>query len=222
MFTAQNQKIGVAADAVIFTVERGELKVLLIQMKKKPYTGRWAAPGGLIEPKETTRQTAERILQTQTGVTDVYLEQLQTFDEPKRDPNGRVLSVAYMALVPSGNLKLKTTDRYMAVRWWPIKKLPALAYDHAEVVKVAINRLRGKLEYTNIVWGLLPTEFTLTKLQTVYEIILNRKLDKRNFRRKIIDLGLVVSAGKKIKGEAYRPAELFRFKQKKLAYVEVI
>lgn len=222
MFTAKTQQIGLAADAVIFTVERSELKVLLIQMKKKPYTGRWAAPGGLIEPKETTRQTAERILKTQTGVTEVYLEQLQTFDNPKRDPNGRVVSVAYMALVPSAGIKLKTTDRYTAVRWWSVKKLPVLAYDHTEIIKAAINRLRGKLEYTNIVWGLLPSEFTLTQLQSVYEIILNRKLDKRNFRRKIIDLGLVTSAGKKIKGEAYRPAELFCFKQKKLTYVEVI
>src|SRR3989339_191194 len=169
--TAFNQRIGVAADAVIFTVDHGELKALLIQMKKTPFSGRWAMPGGLIENKETTRQAAERILKIQTGVKDVYLEQLQTFDDLKRDPNGRVLSVAYMALVPSGNIKLKTNDRYSDVRWWSIKKLPTLAYDHSEILKIAINRLRSKLEYTNIVWSLLPPEFTLTQLQNIYEII---------------------------------------------------
>ncbi|HBR81010.1 MAG: NUDIX hydrolase [Candidatus Uhrbacteria bacterium GW2011_GWE2_45_35] len=220
--TAFNQRIGVAADAVIFTVDHGELKALLIQMKKTPFSGRWAMPGGLIENKETTRQAAERILKIQTGVKDVYLEQLQTFDDLKRDPNGRVLSVAYMALVPSGNIKLKTNDRYSDVRWWSIKKLPTLAYDHSEILKIAINRLRSKLEYTNIVWSLLPPEFTLTQLQNIYEIILDRDLDKRNFRRKILELGLVATTGKKIKGEAYRPAELYRFKQRRLTYVEVI
>jgi len=217
-----NQKIGVATDAVIFTVIRGELKVLLIQMKKTPFTGKWAVPGGLIEDHETTETAAKRILKDQTSLNNVYLEQLQTFDEPKRDPNGRVISVAYMALVPSNDLKLKTTDRYSDVRWWGVKKLPTLAYDHSKIFKIALERLRAKLEYTNIVWSLLPTEFTLTQLQDIYEIILGRKLDKRNFRRKVIELGFVISTGKKIKGEAYRPAELFRFKQKKLAYVEVM
>lgn len=217
-----NQKIGVATDAVIFTVIRGELKVLLIQMKKTPFTGKWAMPGGLIEDHEATETAAKRILKDQTSLKNVYLEQLQTFDEPKRDPNGRVISVAYMALVPSTDLKLKTTDRYSDVRWWGVKKIPTLAYDHSKIFKVALDRLRTKLEHTNIVWSLLPTEFTLTQLQDIYEIILGRKLDKRNFRRKVIELGFVISTGKKIKGEAYRPAELFRFKQKKLAYVEVM
>jgi len=220
--TEIHQKINLAADAVIFTVDGNELKVLLIQMKKKPYTGEWAFPGGLIENHETTRQAAERILKTQTGVEKVYLEQLQTFDHPDRDKTNRVVSTAYIALIPNHQIKLKTTEKYSDVRWWSIKKLPTLAYDHAEIAKVAIKRLQAKLEYTNIVWSLLPEEFTLTQLQNVYEIILGRQLDKRNFRRKTLELGLVTAVGKKIKGEACRPAELFHFKQKKLTYVSII
>lgn len=216
------QSIVVAVDTVIFTVKEGELCVLLIQMKKAPYTGRWAFPGGRIENHETTEQTAVRILKEQTGVSHVYLEQLKTFDAIERDQLERVISVASFALISSSDVKLKTTDKYADVKWWPVKKLPELAYDHKLIAKEAITRLKSRLQYTNIAWSLLPEEFTLTDLQRVYEIILDTAIDKRNFRKRILSLDLIIPVGKKRGGEANRPAELYKFKHRKLEYVEVI
>ncbi len=216
------QSIKVATDAVIFTVRQGSLMVLLIQMKKSPLEGTWAAPGGLLGEDETTREAAQRILSTQTGVNDAHLEQLATFDDPRRDALGRVISIAYVALVPSEKVILKTTEKYADVRWWPVSKLPTLAYDHKAVIKVGVERLRSRLEYTNIVWSLLPAQFSLTELQDIYEIIMGRGLDKRNFRRRILELGMVVPTGTKRRGDAHRPAELYKFKQRKLEYIDII
>lgn len=216
------QSIRVATDAVIFTVRMDQLMVLLIQMKKAPYEDKWAVPGGLIEQSETTESAARRILSSQTGVKDAHLEQLATFDDPKRDKLGRTVSVAYVALVPSEDVLLKTTDKYKDVRWWSVDGLPALAYDHKEIVATAAARLRAKLEYTNIVWSLLPETFALSQLQDVYEVILGRTIDKRNFRRNILELGLVEATGKKSQGGAHRPAELYRFRSRKTEYINVM
>lgn len=211
-----------AADAAIFTVQDGRLKVLLIRMKKKPYEGRWALPGGRLEADETTEATARRVLKTQTGVSEAYLEQLATFDALKRDPFGRVISVAYFALMPSEGVTLATTEKYAGVKWEEIKKAKGLAYDHDAILETAVNRLRAKLEYTNIVWNLLPEAFSLSELQQVYEAILGRLLDKRNFRKKILALGLLVSTGKKRAEGPYRPAELYRFKRRQLSYIDIL
>lgn len=216
------QKIIVAVDTVIFTIKDDELCVLLIQMKKTPYTGRWAFPGGRVENDETTEQTAVRILKEQTGVSHVYLEQLKTFDALTRDQLERVISVASFALISSSNVQLKTTEKYADVKWWPVKKLPELAYDHKQIAKEAIVRLKSRLQYTNIAWSLLSEEFTLTDLQRVYEIILDTTIDKRNFRKRILALDLISPVGKKRGGEANRPAELYKFKHKKLEYVEIM
>jgi 8-oxo-dGTP diphosphatase len=216
------QNIKAAVDSTIFTVKNGELMVLLIEMTKKPYSGMWALPGGLIEQKETTIGAAERILEESTGVKNAYLEQLGTFDAIDRDPFARTISIAYMALMDVEDVKLVTTEKYSDVRWWPMSKLPELAYDHKQIAKVALDRLRGKLEYTNIVWSLLPKEFTLTDLQMIYEIILGTEIDKRNFRRKILSLKLLERTGKRRAGSANRPAELYRFKQRKLQYIDII
>ncbi|OGL69888.1 hypothetical protein A3C09_01185 [Candidatus Uhrbacteria bacterium RIFCSPHIGHO2_02_FULL_47_44] len=216
------QSIIVAVDTVIFTVKDGELCALLIQMKKSPYTGLWAFPGGRVENTETTEETAVRILKEQTGVSNVYLEQLKTFDSIERDQLERVISVASFALISSSEVELKTTDKYQDVKWWPVKKLPELAYDHKHIAKEAITRLKSRLQYTNIAWSLLSEEFTLTDLQRVYEIILDTTVDKRNFRKRILALDLIVPIGKKRGGEANRPAELYKFKHKKLEYVEIM
>ncbi len=216
------QNIKVAVDAAIITIKQSELCVLLIQMKKSPFEGMWALPGGLLEEDETTQGAATRILKTQTGVEDVFLEQLATFDDVDRDPAGRVVSVAYYALLPDLDVELKTTQKYTDVRWWPIKKLPTLAYDHKTLVKEAIDRVAAKIQYTNIVWSLLPKEFTLTQLQQVYEIILGKTLDKRNFRKRIEDLELIKPTGTTRTGMAHRPAALYQFKHRKLEYVQVM
>lgn len=217
-----NQNIKVAVDAAMFTIKDNELCLLLIQMKKTPFTKMWAIPGGLIKGNETTLESAARILKTQTGLSNVFLEQLKTFDDPSRDPSVRVVSVAYWALVPNHHVALSTTDKYLDVRWWSVGKIPKLAYDHEEIVKEALCRLKSKIQYTNIVWSLLPLEFTLTQLQRVYEIIMGEILDKRNFRKRIKDLKLIRPAGKKVSGAPHRPAELFRFRQRRLEYVEIV
>lgn len=216
------QNIKVATDAVIFSIVGGKLVVLLIQMKKKPHTGKWAVPGGLLGDDEKSRDAVRTILRTQTGVADVYLEQLATFDDTARDPLGRVVSIAYMALLRSDDVKLRTTEKYNDIAWWPVKRLPPLAYDHAEMISVAVTRLRAKLSYTNIVWSLLPRVFTLSDLQRVYEIILGKTFDKRNFRKRILSLGLVVSTGKKRSGSASRPAALYRFRNTRFTQVPIV
>lgn len=198
------------------------MNVLLIKMKKPPFVGRWALPGGLISDHETTLVAAERILSEETGVTGVYLEQLMTFDELKRDPAGRVVSVAWFALLPDGELELHTSEKYAGVEWRPISQAKNLAYDHNEILRVAVDRLRAKLGYTNVVWSLLPTKFSLTELQAVYEIILGRALDKRNFRKKILAAGLLKATGAQRVVGAHRPAALYAFKTKKLIVANII
>ncbi len=212
----------IATDVVVFTVYEGELKVLLIKMKKAPFTGNWAVPGGLVLPKESVDAAAQRQLVSKTGVKDVYLEQLYTFGKVDRDPFGRVVSVAYFALIPNAGIKLYTTDEYEDVAWYSVNKLPILAYDHKEIIKTAVGRLASKLEYTNVVYSLLPTNFTLTELQRIYEIILNKKLDKRNFRKKLFSLKLIKKTGKKKLGDGGRPAELFSFVKRSPQTIEMI
>jgi 8-oxo-dGTP diphosphatase len=212
----------IATDVVIFTIKDDKLQVLLIKMKKDPYTGKWAVPGGLIDTEESVDSAAQRVLMEKTGVKNVYLEQLYTFGKVDRDPFGRVVSVAYFALIPSDGLIVKTTEEYSNINWFSVDDLPGLAYDHREVLELSIERLRAKLEYTNIVYSLLPVEFSLTDLQKAYEIILGKQLDKRNFRKKILSLKLVKESGKKQIGSANRPAELYTFRERKLKNVEIL
>jgi len=196
--------------------------VLLIKMKKQPFTNSWAAPGGLIKVSESVDQAAERVLYEKTGVKNVYLEQLYTFGKANRDPFGRVVSVAYFALIPYKSVDLKTTEEYSDVDWFPVNNLPKMAYDHAEIIKCAVDRLKAKLGYTNIVYSLLPNEFSLGEMQKMYEIILSEKMDKRNFRKKVLALRLVKKTGKKRLGEANRPAELYSFINKKMHRVDIL
>lgn len=212
----------VAVDIVIFTIKDDELKVILIKMKKKPFKGSWAFPGGRVRINESLDEAARKELCEKTGVKNVYLEQLYTFGKVNRDPFTRVVSVAYFALVDSRKIKLKTTTKYAGIDWFIVKHLPPLAYDHKEVAKLALERLRAKLEYTNIVYGLLPKYFTLSELRKVYEIILDKKLDRRNFRRKINSLNLLKSTGQKKKGLPYRPAILYTFRKRKPMIVEIL
>lgn len=219
---SSSQNIKVAVDAALFRILDGTLHVLLIQMTKQPFEGMWALPGGLLQEDETTLQAADRILQSETAVEDVFMEQLKTFDAVDRDPAGRVVSVAYYALLPDRDIELHTSSKYSDVRWWPVKTLPALAYDHKQVIQEARERIASKIQYTNVVWSLLPPSFTLTELQQVYEIVLDTELDKRNFRKRIQALDLIESTGKKRTGLAHRPAALYRFKHRTLEYVNIV
>ncbi len=219
--THKNQNIKLAVDNCIFTVRDGKLYILLIQMKEK-FAGQWALPGGLIHNFESLDEAAKRILKEQTSVTNEYLEQLYTFSHTKRDPFGRVVSTAYFSLISDESVRLKTTPKYADVRWWEISKLPKLAYDHHEIVAKAKHRLENKIAYSNIAWSLLPDKFTLTELQVVYEAILGRKLDKRNFRKKLLNLDIIKATEETTKSEAHRPARLYQFKDKKPKIIEIL
>jgi 8-oxo-dGTP diphosphatase len=216
------QQIGVAVDIVVFTVEAGRLSVLLTAVKRPPFEGKWALPGGLIASKETLDQAAARELEEKTGLRDVYVEQLYTFSALRRDPAGRVVAVAYLALVPAHGVALSASEKYAGIGWFPTAKLPALAFDHAEMVRYAVQRLRYKLEYTNVAYSLLADAFTLSELQGVYEAILSRPLDPRNFRKRILSLGLVEATGDERRGGAHRPASLYRFTAREPRVVEIL
>jgi 8-oxo-dGTP diphosphatase len=216
------QQVKVAVDNCIFTVLEDRLHLLLIQMTKAPYTEMWALPGGLIQDDESLDAAAVRILYEETGVAEVYLEQLYTFGRPDRDPAGRVVSIAYFALIHAAGIALRTQPKYADVRWWPWATLPPLAYDHDAVAVYARQRLEWKLAYTNVVWSLLPRRFALTELQKVYEAVLGRKLDKRNFRKKILALGLVEPVGETAMRGAHRPAMLYRFTSREPKLIDML
>ncbi len=211
-------------DLVIFTIREHRLEVLLIERALPPFEGRWALPGGFIRDGESLEQAALRELEEETGVQDVYLEQLFTFGDPGRDPRGRVVTVAYYALISADNAHLVASTDARAARWWPLAKHPRLAFDHDRILDYAVERLRNKLEYTTVGFQLLPRRFTLTELQRVYEAILGRPLDKRNFRRKLALLGILKPV-KERRRELGRPALLYEFSAqefKKLKDVGII
>jgi len=201
----------IATDVVVFTMRDNKLQVLLMKMTKEPYANSWAAPGGLVGASESPETAARRLLKEKTCLANVYLEQLATFGEVDRDPFGRVVSVAYLGLLPTGAAGAATVDSRSDAAWYPTSKLPKLAYDHSTMISVAVERLQNKLGYTTVAGQLLPKEFTLSELQSVYEIILGRAMDKRNFRKKFLALELVQSTGRQQDGGAHRPAALYHF-----------
>ena len=201
----------VATDVVLFTIRDKQLHVLLIDVNRPPYFVHVPGfPGGLILPDETAEQSARRHLQEKARIDPnaVYLEQLYTFSALERDPRSRVIAVAYLGLIPFDSL---TENEHEDVWWCPVNEVPDLAYDHTAILTTALERLRARISYTNIIACLMPQEFTLTELQTAYEIILEKQLDKRNFRKKLAMTKLVKSARKTRRGEAYRPAQLYVF-----------
>lgn len=204
----------VAVDAVIFTLEDRRLKVLLIRRRFKPFRGRCALPGGFIRPNEDLYKAAQRELQEETGVKNIFLEQLYTFGSPRRDPRGRVISAVYFALAPRHLIKFKVSDDAQEAGLFEVKFLPKLAFDHRQIIKYALTRLRNKIDYTNAVWSLLKPKFTLREIQEVYETIWSRKVDKRNFRKKILSLGLIKETSGLRRGFRQRPAKLYVFKTK--------
>lgn len=199
----------VAVDIVIFTIQAGVLNVLLVKRKIPPFQGQYAIPGGFVLDGEDLDEAALRELREETGVADVYLEQLYSFGSPGRDPRGRVISIAYFALI-SADRQLRAGSDAAEASWWPVRQLPALAFDHAEILRYALERLGNKLEYTTVGFQLLPEKFTLTQLQEVYEAILEKKLDKRNFRRKM-SLLKILKPLKEYQHNGRRPAQLFKF-----------
>ena len=202
----------VTTDVVIFTIREGKLELLLVKRGNAPHRGRWALPGGFVNPGEDLEECALRELEEETGISGVYLEQLYTFGQPQRDPRERVISVAYYALVPSDPIRLRAATDAEAVAWFGYEELPELAFDHREIVVMAHQRLVAKLDYSTIAFQFMPEKFTLGELQTVYEIIRGAPLDKRNFRKRMLALGCVADAGEVRREGSRRPAKLYRAK----------
>ena len=209
----------VTVDVIVFRLCEGDLQVLLIKRGHEPYGGMWAIPGGFVDIDESLDQAAKRELEEETGVREVYLEQLYTFGDLGRDPRGRVVTVAYFALLPPGALDPRAGDDAAEAQWWSVRGLPPLAFDHAGILDYALQRLRYKLEYTAVGFELLPDTFTLSELQNAYEIILGEELDKRNFRRKVLGSDVIEETGELQTGDG-RPARLFRFRDDAVAEIK--
>lgn len=201
----------VTVDIVLFTVTQNCLKVLLIQRKQPPFEHMWAIPGGFIHVGETLEQAANRRLFEETNIDDLYLEQLGSFGRPDRDPRARVITVAYYALVSATKLHLQAHANAEDVGWFSINELPELAFDHAEIAKKALEKLKRHLESSSVAFQLLPERFTLTELQRVYELILGKTLDKRNFRKKILSSDILKDTGETKMEGYHRPALLYAF-----------
>ncbi len=215
--TYEYPRAALTVDCVVFGFDEAELKVLLIKRGLAPFKGKWALPGGFVRVEETVDAAARRELAEETGLTDVFLEQLYTFGTVHRDPRERVVTVAYYALVPLARHPATGASDADEAAWFPIAELPALAFDHAEILGTAITRLRGKVRYEPIGFELLPEKFTLSQLQHLYEAVLQTPLDKRNFRKKLLGMDLLVPLPERLRAGAHRPAQLFRFNAKKYA-----
>lgn len=215
-YTYEYPRPAVTVDCVIFGLGEGsKLKVLLIQRAHDPFRDFWALPGGFVDLKEGLKEAALRELEEETNVKDVFIEQLYTFGDPDRDPRGRVISVAYFALVNLSEHPVRASSDARKVQWFDMDQLPTLAFDHRQILHAAINRLRAKVRYQPIGFELLPEQFTLSQLQRLYETILGvKQLNKRNFRTRILKMGVLREVGKQ-EGVAHRPAMLYSFDKEK-------
>ncbi|GHO44983.1 NUDIX hydrolase [Ktedonospora formicarum] len=205
------ERPSVTVDVVMMSLRQKDLQVLLVKRRAWPHEGMWAIPGGFVNMDESLEDAAKRELWEETQVENVYLEQLYTFGDPGRDPRTRVITVVYFALLDSERLQVKAASDAVDVDWFPVYDLPPLAFDHKKILEYTLNRLRGKLDYTTIAFNLLPEQFTLRELQRVYEMILHKRIDKRNFRKKVLSTGILEDTGAKKMEGTHRPARLYRF-----------
>jgi len=216
-YTYNYPRAALTVDCVVFGFEafRSEaevaLKVLLIKRKLPPYEGKWSLPGGFVHVEESVDEAAIRELKEETSIVDVFLEQLYTFGAVQRDPRERVVSVAYYALVSLQEHPLQAATDASEAKWFELSELPKLGFDHDEILTCAIARLQSKIRYEPIGFELLPNRFTISQLQQLYEQILERTLDKRNFRKKLLKMDLLVDTGEKETEVAHRAAKLYRF-----------
>ena len=214
-FTYQYPRPALTVDCVVFGLDDEDLKVLLIQRANDPYANRWALPGGFVDLDETCDDAARRELEEETGLEDVFLEQLYTFSDVDRDPRERVVSVAYYALVRLHDHRVRAATDARDAAWFAVNDVGGLAFDHDRILEVALTRLRGKVVYQPIGFELLPPKFTLSMLQRLYETILERPLDKRNFRKKVLGMGVLIELDEVEKDVAHRAARLYRFDRRR-------
>lgn len=204
-------------DCVIFGFDDGELKILLIERNEEPFRDWWALPGYMVEQEESIDHAAERILYELTGLRDIYMDQFYTFGDVNRHPQGRVITVAFYAMIRlNGSKELKPISNYASrAVWISVNDLPKLAFDHKKIFSRGFEKIRSKIGYQPIAFELLPEKFTLTELQQLYEVILNKKLDKRNFRKKMLNYEILKELDEKQKGVSYRAAKLYKFDKRK-------
>ena len=212
---SSQQNIRVAVDAVIFGYESKSLSVLLIKRGVEPFKDSWALPGGLVLEDESLENAVKRELKEETGVKIDYLEQLYTFGKPNRDPRNRVVSISYFGLVRPNHFTIKADTDADEAKWFPINKIPKLAFDHKVILNMAKKRLQGKLQYQPIGFDLLNKEFPFSDLEQLYSTILENDIDRRNFRKKILSFGIVEETDKISQQGTGRPAKLFRFNTSK-------
>lgn len=210
-YTYEYPRAAITVDCVVFGLDKEDLKVLLIQRDLPPFEGDWALPGGFVRLDETLEDAALRELNEETGLDKVYLEQLYTFGSIERDPRERVITVAYYALVKLSDHRVQAATDAREAAWFSLGKVPPLAFDHKAVLKMAHERLRGKVRYQPIGFELLPAKFSLGQLQHLYEVILDRPLDKRNFRKKILSMDILIELDEVQQGVPHRAARLYRF-----------
>lgn len=204
-------KSAFSVDNVIFGFDKGDLKVLLIKRGVQPFMGQWALPGDLVYPNEDLDTAAGRVLDQLTGLKDVYLEQVHTFGEVGRHPLGRVITIAYYSLIKIDNFEFTPASWASEVKWHDISEIDNLAFDHLPILKTCFDKLKWKIRSYPVGFELLPKKFTLTELQKVYEAILEKELDKRNFRKKLLATKLLKDLNESQKGVSHRPAKLYSF-----------
>ncbi len=208
------QNPSLAVDLAVFGYHEKKLSVLLLNRKEEPYKDGWTLPGGFVQMEETFLGTCSRILKTKLGMDNIYLEQLYSFDAPGRDPRGRVISVSYYALVNPHKFEVAAGTMANDVQWFDVNKVPALGFDHKEIFKKALQRLKSKILYFPVGFELLDDLFTMTELHELYESILDTTIDRRNFRRKILDSEYIINTGTKREGLQNRAPDLYKFNKK--------
>ncbi len=203
-----------AVDIAVFGYHERKLSVLLLNRKEEPFKDGWTLPGGFVQMEEAFLGTCSRILKTKLGMDNIYMEQLYSFDDPARDPRGRVISVSYYALVNPHKFAIAAGTMANDVKWYEVDKVPALGFDHKEIFKKALQRLKSKILYFPVGFELLDDMFTMTELHELYESILDTTIDRRNFRRKILDSEYIINTGTKREGLQNRAPDLYKFNKK--------
>jgi len=219
-FTYKYARPALAVDCVVFGLDEEDLEVLLIRRDLEPFAGRWALPGGFVRADESVDDAARRELVEETGLSRVFLEQLYTYGAVDRDPRERVVSVAYYALVNLSDHRVRAATDAREAAWFAVSDTPRLAFDHEEIASAALERLKGKVRYRPVGFELLPPKFTLSMLQRLYEKVLERPLDKRNFRKKVLSMGLLEELDEVEQDVAHRAARLYRFDKKRYRELE--